>query len=275
MIKYFFLKHKPVIIISLILIVCSVAIAIGIYAQVTNAKIIDTSPNVEPSDYDDLKNSFNDIFTNTIYLQDTAKISYNIQNPDDIIYRAYYISQEKSGSYSLSGDIPMFKIETDTTKKINDEIFDLFVKKYVSIMEKSSIKIICNVDYVGYVNGNIASLVIRCSIKEGSNPQRTKIKTYNYDIKNDKLLSFNDILNLKNLDSSNVQKDIYKEIKTNIEKSSSFNSEGYNIYNRNISDDMYKIENTSTFFLGRNNYLYIVYAYGNNDFTSEMDLIIY
>lgn len=40
-------------------------------------------------------------------------------------------------------------------------------------------------------------------------------------------------------------------------------------------DKIYKIENTSTFFLDKDNYLYIIYAYGNNNFTSEMDIIIF
>ena len=38
---------------------------------------------------------------------------------------------------------------------------------------------------------------------------------------------------------------------------------------------MYELENTTNFFLDKDNYLYVVYAYGNSNFTSEMDIIIF
>ena len=48
---------------------------------------------------------------------------------------------------------------------------------------------------------------------------------------------------------------------------------GYNIYNRNVSSDIYSIENSTEFYL-TDKTLYIIYAYGNETSTSEMDLII-
>ena len=48
---------------------------------------------------------------------------------------------------------------------------------------------------------------------------------------------------------------------------------GYEIYNRDISRDIYKIENTTEFYLNKNA-LYIIYPYGNETNTSETDLII-
>ena len=38
---------------------------------------------------------------------------------------------------------------------------------------------------------------------------------------------------------------------------------------------VYKIENTENFFLTQDGYVYLVYAYGNNDYTNEMDIIIF
>lgn len=49
---------------------------------------------------------------------------------------------------------------------------------------------------------------------------------------------------------------------------------GYEVYTRNVDDEMYNLENTSNFLLGEKSHLYIIYAYGNNNFTSETDLII-
>ena len=49
---------------------------------------------------------------------------------------------------------------------------------------------------------------------------------------------------------------------------------GFLRYQRNPDDDMYSINNVSEFFLGADNALYIVYAYGNQNHTSEMDIVI-
>ena len=42
-----------------------------------------------------------------------------------------------------------------------------------------------------------------------------------------------------------------------------------------IANHMYKVENTPDFFIGKDNHLYLVYAYGNNNYTSEVDLLIF
>ena len=38
---------------------------------------------------------------------------------------------------------------------------------------------------------------------------------------------------------------------------------------------MYNVENTTEFFLGKDNFLYLIYAYGNDNYTSELDLVIF
>ena len=50
---------------------------------------------------------------------------------------------------------------------------------------------------------------------------------------------------------------------------------GYNIFERDPSNDMYKVENTTEYFLGKDNFLYLIYAYGNENYTSELDLVIF
>ena len=52
------------------------------------------------------------------------------------------------------------------------------------------------------------------------------------------------------------------------------NELGYSKYIRNINDDIYKVENTSTFFIGENKALYIIYPYGNSNYTTEFDLLV-
>ena len=44
---------------------------------------------------------------------------------------------------------------------------------------------------------------------------------------------------------------------------------------RDLTSDIYNVDNAGAYFLGPNGELYIVYAYGNSDFTSEMDIILF
>lgn len=192
-----------------------------------------------------------------------------------MIYLAYDIGETQSGDYSINAHIPMLRVDTNTTKKINKSINDMFVSKMFSIVKKTDSYTIYNVDYMAYINYDILSLVIRCTLKDAQNPQRLIIQTYNYDIKNDKLLSLEEILNSKSLEKTIVQEKIDSEIKIIKQRTDKMNDEGYNLYTRAIGANIYKIESTETFFLGTQGYLYIIYPYGNNNFTSEKDIIIF
>lgn len=269
-IKYFLEQNKMPIIIISIIIVCSIAIAIGVYAQITDTGTkID---NEEDDNYKDLKNNFKDIFTNSINKETTANLNYNY---DDIIYCAYNI-EEKVGNYIINAKLPLFKKESEVISKVNQEIFDTFGRKILEIINNASVKTIYNLDYVAYINGNIISLVIRCNYKDGTNPQRMIIQTYNYDIENDKLLNIQDILEYKKLNKDEVQTKVIEEIKKINSQMKNINQQsGYNVYVRNEQDSIYELENTANYFLGKNNYLYLVYAYGNNNYTSETDLVIF
>ena len=130
-------------------------------------------------------------------------------------------------------------------------------------------------DFTAYVNNNILSLVIKSTLKEGSTAQRVIIQTYNYDLENDKILSFEDLIKIKELKEEFVQNKINKEIEEIIKEKKAISTDEYNLFKRIKGDKMYAIENTLNFFLGNDNYLYVIYAYGNSNFTSEMDIVIF
>lgn len=268
--KYFLIKNKMIIIIISVILICAIAISIGVYAQITNRSAIN-SEKEENHDYEDLENNFDDMFTNTINKEATAKQEINY---DEIIYCAYNIKEEKE-NYNIDAKIPFFKIENNITEKINKEIYDIFARTIINIVENSNEHTIFNLDYVVYVNNNILSLVIRCKYKDGSNPQRNIIQTYNYDIDNNKLVDINEIIDYKNLNKEDIQKTVFEKIKEENAQIKNISDQGYNVYIRNENDEIYKVDNTPNFFLGKNNYLYLVYAYGNNNYTSEMDLVIF
>ena len=121
-------------------------------------------------------------------------------------------------------------------------------------------------EYVANVQDDILSLMIRSNLKEGVSAQRIIIQTYNYDLRNNKEINLEEVLKIKNIDKSD-------SIKTEQKKVEDLEKLGYNVYSRDVSNDMYKIENSKEFYL-TNDTLYIIYAYGNDNFTSEIDLIV-
>ncbi len=267
--KYFFVKNKMLIMITSILLVCGIAIAIGVYAQFTNRNIIGEEEE-EEANYQELINNFNSIFTNSINVQETADQSINY---DEIVYCKYDIS-ETEDNYTINAKIPYFNVDNINAEYINQDIADVFSSKIVDIVNNSTTNTTFELNYVVYVNNNIISLVLNCKYKEGSNPQRQIIQTYNYDLENNKILTISDILEYKNLEEEDVQTKISEEISQKISETQTITDQGYNIYTRNEDDEMYQVENTPNFFLGQDNYLYLVYAYGNNNYTSVTDLII-
>lgn len=275
MLKYIWRDKKQLIMLIIILLICSIALAIGIYAQITNRKITKTEEEELKATYEDLKNNFDSIFTNTINKEGSAKIENSNINYDEIIETKYDINEKKETKYNIVAKIPLFKKETKVTKKINEEIYNTFAEKIIDIVKNNKTYTVYNLGYVGYINDNILSLVIKCTLKEGTNAQRTIIQTYNYNINEDKLVTLEEIIQSKNLDKKQMQNQITEEITKSSEQKESFSNQGYNVYVRNPNDDIYLLENTQNFFLGKNKTLYLVYAYGNNDYTSETDLVIF
>ena len=117
------------------------------------------------------------------------------------------------------------------------------------------------------------SLIIRSNLKEGSSAQRVIIQTYNYDLRNNKEITLEEVLKIKNMNSFELQEKIKSEISMEQKKVEDLKTLGYTIYSREIESDKYKIENTKEFYV-TNNTLYVIYAYGNETFTSEVDLIV-
>ena len=41
-----------------------------------------------------------------------------------------------------------------------------------------------------------------------------------------------------------------------------------------MNSEEYDIKNAKVYFMGSKGYLYVIYAYGNKEFTSEMNIVI-
>lgn len=265
-----------------ILIICFLAILISAYVLVfeNNEEVKPAEPiPVSEEEYIKKEEEFEEIFSNEIVNQINKNIliTNKIKKEDPIIGIAYESKEKVAGKYSLNVKIPYININTTAVKKYNNEIEQIFKQKALDIMnDQKSKDIVYTVDYITYINeNNILSIAIRSILKEGSNAQRTIIQTYNYDFQKSKEVILEELLQLKEINENDVEKKVTEKIKQEQIKVEELKKLGYNIFERDYTNDMYKVKNTTEFFLGKDNFLYLIYAYGNDNYTSELDLVVF
>ena len=271
------LPKKARIIYAITIIICTIAIALAIYRQFFYQEDYSKNivPNLNEEDSNTLKNKFEDLFINDIEIGNSSQTGSIKKINDDkkIIYRVFEGEKVIENSYNIQVHIPTINIDSEVIKKYNEEINNEFVQKVRDILDTKNKNIIYTVEYVATLENNILSLMIRSDYKEGNNPQRVVIKTYNYDIIEDKELTLQELLQRKNRDLNEVQNTIKQEIEVEQKKAEDLKNLGYNIFSRDINSDMYKIENTDQFFVVEDR-IYIIYPYGNTTQTNEVDMVI-
>lgn len=265
-----------------ILIICVLSILISAYVVVfKNEESVAPSEHIPASEetYLKLENEFESNFLNETINQtkENILITNKIKKEDALIGIAYQNNEKIAGQYSLDIKIPYININTTNVKKYNEKIEQIFKQKALDIINNAESKdIVYTVDYVAYINpNNVISIAIRSILKEGANAQRTIIQTYNYDFEKNKEITLAEILKNKKLETTQVETKIAEKIKKEQAKVEELKKLGYNIFERDYTSEIYKLENTTEYFLGKDNFLYLVYAYGNNNYTSELDLVIF
>ena len=259
-------------------ILCIIAIGIAVYMQFFKDEKIGVVLGItkkEDKEYNELKENFTNIFTNNLTKENmyTGEIK-KIRENEDIVFSAYNV-QEQKDNYIINIQLPFFNINSDTAKEINKELTKSFKEKSEQIMKSNTEeKKIYTIKYKAYVTNEILSMVILSELKEGNNNQRIIFKSYNYNLATNKQVDINELIQLKNIDKTNANKKIKEEIEKSQEQNTKLAELGYNTITRDATSDTYKIENTKEFFLGDKGYLYIIYPYGNKEYTSEMDIVI-
>ena len=258
---------------GVIIAICIIAIIAAIIIQIqknAKEKEIGNIPTIN-----EYQKDFDSMFENKVnYLQNNSyKIDKLVEN-EEIIYPGYKIQEKKLNTYELDVEIPYINIKNSVTEKFNQEIIDTFEKKAKSVLNSTSGDVIYSVKYCAYISNNILSLVIRSTLKEGKNPQRDIVQTYNYDLTNQKEYTVDEILETKGITKREANQKIQEEIQkvqANVEELQKL---GYSIYSRDPEDDIYSINNVTEYFLGEDNAFYIIYAYGNQNLTDEMDIVV-
>lgn len=267
----------------LIAIFCVFAIIAGVYAQfieggtrhsenTNNENIV-----VAEKDRETIKAEFNDLFTNTINLngRDTTGIT-KLKSDQEIIYALD--KTESTEAYEIDIHVPVVNIKSDVASSFNKVTQAVFANKANEVLKKTdtTTKTLYNIDYVAYVNEDILSVVIKSTLKEGQSAQRVIVQTYNYNLSTGAEVKLNDLVTKKALNKDEVNNKIKSVVQEADNEAKVIASAGYNeVFSRDLNSSMYTVDNSGTFFLGDNQKLYIIYAYGNQNFTSEMDIILF
>ena len=168
---------------------------------------------------------------------------------------------------NIKGEIPT-SFNKITQSTFADKASEILSNKYTE-------KVIYSVNYTSYINDDILSLVIESTLKQGNNPQRVMIQTYNYNLQTGEKVELVDVLAERHIIQSECKEKINEVITKAQQEAQVLVNSGYTVYNRDLSNNMYQLTNISTFFMGANGELYIIFAYGNQNFTSEMDVVLY
>jgi hypothetical protein len=266
-----------------IIAICISSIGIGVYEQFGYKKKTNTQTNTTGTTNTDaytgetqeeLKQTFDNMFDNQFHIgeYDTKNIS-KLDGSKEIVYTVYS-SNNKTDNYEVNLNIPVINISGDVATKFNTVTQNVFANKANEIFKTTTLNNIYTISYTGFMNGDIMSVIIKSTLKEDANAQRTMVQTYNYNLKTGKEVTINDAIEQRGTTSDDVTKKINTQVKEAIKEANDIQVTGYEVYTRNIDSDMYKFENADTFFLGDDGALYIIYAYGNTEFTSEMDIIV-
>lgn len=271
------IPKKRIIMYVIILLICVIAVIVVVGVQILGNDVVDNMFGINKitkrteEEEASLKANFENIFDNQIEDKGEYKIQ-KIKQDENLVY-TNYTKEEKNEKHEIDVNLPYININNEETDNFNKEIENTFKGKAEEILKDSNQNIIYIVKYKAYVENNILSLVIYSDLKQNTSAQRVIVQTFNFDLKENKKLTLEDIINSFDLKKADVQNKINTDIQKEQKKSEDLIKLGYNIFSRDINSDIYKVENASEYFVYNNN-IYIIFAYGNNKMTSEKDIVI-
>lgn len=270
------IKKRQLLLYILIMIICIICIVIAFYVQFFGGTLLNSEGKLgkkTQGQEEQLKAEFDKLFYNVIEENEEINQYKKADNSKSLVYTDVEKKESKLNSYDIELHIPQINVDNDIIKGYNEEIKEIFVSKAESVLKSENKNIIYTVEYVANVQDGILSLMIRSNLKEGSNAQRVIIQTYNYDLRHNKEITLEEVLNLEGIDNNQIQTKIREEIKKEQKKVQELKNLGYNIYSRDSSSDVYNLDNSTEYYFTENT-IYVIYAYGNDKNTSEMDLIV-
>lgn len=270
------LDKKSKIVYASIIAICIISIIIVIYIQFFDGKTVTTVGYLKGKseiDYENLKAEFNNIYTNSVKNYNDKYDKLKSDTSKELVYTGYTKDVTENNSYNINVQIPYINIKNSTIDGYNEEIKNLFEKKAEDILKTKNKNTIYTVEYNACVEDGVLSIIINANLKEGSSAQRVIIKTYNYDLDTNQEINLSQLLKGENVDTSYAQSKINEEIEVEQKKAEDLKALGHSIFSRDKNDDMYKIENVEEFYF-QDGAIYVIFAYGNDKYTSEVDVAI-
>lgn len=274
------LSKKHIICLCVIFVICVIAIGEAFYLllfsdrypsnnEVKN-QVVDQNNQSENKDV-----RFSQLFQNGL-IENEAIENINKKDQDkDLIYTVYEKVEVQEGKYDIEVAIPRINLNQEQIEEANLDIKQIFQDKAEAILKNTNnIGVIYSVKYQGFLNQNILSLVIQSTLKEGGQPQRAIVQTYNYNLETNQFIGADELIKKKDLEEKEVTKAIENEITRQNAQAQALKDLGYNVFVTDLDTDMYDYDQINNFFMDDQNNIYIIYAYGNSNMTSEMDLII-
>lgn len=259
------------------LVICMLAIIVVVGVQILGNDVINNmfgiNKIVKRTEQEELelKANFENIFDNEFSDDENYQIQ-KIKEKEKIVYTSYN-KEEKADKYEINVNLPFINIKNDEAEKFNKEIESTFQQKSEEILKSTDKNYIYTVKYKAVIENNILSLIIYSNLKQDLSAQRVIVQTFNFNLEDNKMLSLGDVLNSYGLDRNEVQNKINNDIYTEQKKSDDLRNLGYNVFSRDINSEIYNVQNIEEYFIYNNN-IYIIFAYGNNKITSEMDIVI-
>ena len=267
------INKKQLAIYIIIVAICIISVIIAFYVQfysrIDIGRLTGIIPDGEWGNKTEeqvqvVKTEFDDLFTNTL--------QHSTEQTANLVTTAIQKKETKLNCYDIEIHIPQINIDNEIGDEFNKNI-EIFTKKAQEILKSENKNIIYTVEYTANIYDDILSVMIRSNLKEGSSGQRVIIETYHYDLRNNKKITLEEILKIGHVDLQEVEDYIKSEIELEQRKVEELKKLGYNIYSRDTSSSQYKIMNTKEFYVTEET-IYIIYPYGNETFTNEMDLIV-
>lgn len=270
------MDKKAIVVYGVIIAFCIISIILVLWVQVFENKVVSSVGTLKGKssyDYDVLKSGFDNLFTNSIENDNEKYQSKKQDKSKKLVYTSYQKKENSDGDYDVDVSIPYINIKNSIVQKYNQEIEESFVKKAESILKTYNKKNSYSVQYGSSIEDGILSVVIKASLQEGGRAQRTIIQTYNYSLEDDKEVGVIELLKEKKVELSYAQEKIDSEIKLGYKKAEDLKALGHTIFERDLNDNIYKIQNVDNYYY-HDGSIYVIFAYGNEKATNEIDVAV-
>ena len=268
---------KKVVFFVAILLICVIALFVAIYIQFFY-QYAETDPfftgfvssEKTQEEITNMKNSFNDLFKNSFEVEESQKNNVDSK----MVKTGYQLNNSDESFYNLDVNVPVLTIKSQAAADLNEEIKNTFYQNALGYTTQTEHHIYYTVAYQAFYKDNYLSIVVKSSFKEGDWAECVIVNAYVYDTNSNELVTINQMLEHTGVSAKKAQSAIDKEIKAAENRSKILSVEFGEMFSRNVDGDEYKVENAKNYFLTADGNLYIVYTYGENATTNEIDIII-